>query len=127
MLDAFAPLLQSAPSTLLRVGVLVGRAFVADTEAPFEDALETLRSPFHRARVLLAYGAWLRRQRRAADSRAPLRTARDLFDALGTVPWAERARQELRASGERSVRRVPETRDQLTPQELQIAQWRRAA
>ncbi len=122
VLDEFAPLLDSAPSTLLRVGVIVGRAFVADTEAPFEDALKPLRSPFHRARVLLAYGAWLRRQRRAADSRAPLRTARDLFDALGTVPWAERARQELRASGERTVRRVPEARDQLTPQERQIAE-----
>ena len=56
------------------------------------------------------------------DDRAPLRTARDLFDALGTVPWAERARQELRASGETSRRRAPEARDQLTPQELQIAQ-----
>jgi DNA-binding CsgD family transcriptional regulator len=106
-------------SPLLEMGVLVGRAFIADA---FEPALAARLAPFHRARVLLAQGAWLRRQRRPADSRAPLRTARDLFDALGTVPWAERARQELRASGERTIRRVPETRDRLTPQELQIAQ-----
>jgi DNA-binding CsgD family transcriptional regulator len=44
------------------------------------------------------------------------------FDALGCVPWGEQARHELRASGERSRRRVPEARDQLTAQELQIAQ-----
>jgi DNA-binding NarL/FixJ family response regulator len=50
-----------------------------------------------------------------------LRAAREAFDALGAVPWGERARQELRASGVTSRRRVPETRDQLTPQELQIA------
>ena len=37
-------------------------------------------------------------------------------------PWAERARQELRASGETLRARTPEARDQLTPQELQIAQ-----
>jgi len=50
-----------------------------------------------------------------------LRTARDTFDALGCAPWSEQARSELRASGERSRRRVPDARDQLTPQELQIA------
>jgi DNA-binding NarL/FixJ family response regulator len=72
--------------------------------------------------VLLAYGAWLRRRRRVAEARAPLRAARDAFDALGAIPWSERARQELRASGETSRPRTPEVRDQLTPQELQIAQ-----
>jgi DNA-binding CsgD family transcriptional regulator len=77
--------------------------------------------PFLRARLLLAYGAWLRRQRRVAESRVPLRAAREAFDALGAGPWGERARQELRASGVTSRRRVPETRDQLTPQELHIA------
>ena len=60
-------------------------------------------------------------QRRVAESRGVLRTARDTFDALGCAPWSEQARRELRASGERSRRRVPDARDQLTPQELQIA------
>jgi DNA-binding CsgD family transcriptional regulator len=80
------------------------------------------RWPLYRARLLLALGQWLRRQRRIAESRAPLRAARDAFDALGVAPWGERARQELRASGESSRRRTPDTRDELTPQELQIAQ-----
>jgi DNA-binding NarL/FixJ family response regulator len=71
--------------------------------------------------MLLWYGGWLRRQRRVAESRAPLRAARDLFDGLRFRGLAERARQELRASGETSRRRVPEARDQLTPQELEIA------
>jgi DNA-binding NarL/FixJ family response regulator len=71
--------------------------------------------------MLLWYGRWLRRQRRVAESRAPLRAARDLFDALNLPELAESARQELRASGETSRRRIPEARDQLTPQELQIA------
>jgi DNA-binding CsgD family transcriptional regulator len=74
-----------------------------------------------RERLQLAYGAWLRRHRRPMESRAPLRAARDAFDALGAAPWAERARQELRASGETSHRHEAGARDQLTPQELQIA------
>ena len=78
--------------------------------------------PFARARLELAYGAWLRRRRRVADSRAPLREARDAFDALGAGSWSERARQELRASGETSRSRTLETEEQLSPQELQIAQ-----
>ena len=95
-----------------------------DAERLFQAALDAdLRAwPFDRARLLLGYGAWLRRRRRAAESRAPLRTARDALDALGAVAWGERARQELRATGETSRPRTPETRDRLTPQELQIAQ-----
>jgi DNA-binding CsgD family transcriptional regulator len=78
--------------------------------------------PCYRGRMLLRYGRWLRRQRRVAESRAPLRTARDLFDGLAFTELAENARRELRASGETSRSRTPEAREQLTPQELQIAQ-----
>ena len=120
VLERFEP--AEGVSPLIAFGVAVARPLLADDEASFTAALAEGLPPFHRARVLLAYGAWLRRQRRAADSRAPLRTASDLFDALGTVPWAERARQELRASGERSTRRAAETLDQLTPQERQITE-----
>jgi ATP/maltotriose-dependent transcriptional regulator MalT len=77
--------------------------------------------PFAHARLQLAYGLWLRRQRRSADARTPLRAAREAFDALGAVPWGERARQELRASGESSRRRTRDLSDALSPQELQIA------
>ena len=78
--------------------------------------------PFLRARLLLAYGGWLRRQRRIAEARAPLRTAREIFDALGAVPWSERARRELRAAGEASRPRAKLVLDVLTPQELHIAE-----
>jgi DNA-binding NarL/FixJ family response regulator len=80
------------------------------------------RWSFDWARLQLAYGIWLRRRRRAADSRSPLRTARDAFEALGAGAWAARAQRELRATGETSRRLTDETRDELTPQELQIAQ-----
>ena len=90
----------------------------------FEDALGRDLSawPVIQARIKLAYGEWLRRHRRQVESRAPLRAARDAFDALGMRPWAERARQELRAAGESSQRRERDSLDDLTPQELQIVQ-----
>ena len=84
--------------------------------------LNLARWPFQRARLQLAYGIRLRRQRRPADSRPPLRSARATFEVLGAVPWEERARQELRATGETVRRRAPEARDELTPQERQIAE-----
>jgi DNA-binding CsgD family transcriptional regulator len=115
------------PGTWIELGLRHARALVADpAEASerFDEALASdfMRWPFQQARIQLAYGQWLRRQRRVAESRAVLRAARDTFDALGCAPWSEQARRELRASGERSRRRVPEARDQLTAQELQIAQ-----
>jgi DNA-binding CsgD family transcriptional regulator len=78
--------------------------------------------PFYVARAQLAYGVWLRRHRRMTESRAPLREAVATFDALGLLRYAERARRELRASGETVRRRVPGAWAQLSPQELQIAQ-----
>jgi DNA-binding NarL/FixJ family response regulator len=77
--------------------------------------------PLHRARLQLAYGIWLRRRQQAGESRAPLRAAKDTFDALGADAWAERARRELRAAGERSGQPAPRALDLLAPQELQIA------
>jgi ATP/maltotriose-dependent transcriptional regulator MalT len=78
--------------------------------------------PFYVARAQLAYGVWLRRHRRMTESRAPLREAVATFDALGLLRYAERARRELRASGETVRRRAPGAWAQLSPQELQIAQ-----
>ncbi len=93
-----------------------------DHEASFQADAGLATWPFTRARLQLAYGIWLRRQRRVADARAPLRAARNAFDALGALPWGERARQELRASGEASRQRNYDLTDALSPQELQIAQ-----
>ena len=104
-----------------------GKALVATNEDAERFFLQGLGPaaknwPFLRGRLLLGYGAWLRRQRRPADARAPLREARDMFDALGASPWSDRAREELRAAGETSLRRTEQVWEKLTPQELHIAQ-----
>jgi len=77
------------------------------------------------ARAHLLYGEWLRRQGRRADSRAQLRTAHDMLGAIGMEGFAERARRELLATGEKVRRRTADTRDQLTAQEAQIARLAR--
>ncbi len=127
LVEELTPLAAGTPASWVQLGLRHARAVLADddeAEPLFQSALSggVNRWPYQRARLLLAYGAWLRRQRRVAESRTPLRTARDAFDALGVSAWGERARQELRASGETSRSRTPEARDELTPQELQIAQ-----
>jgi ATP/maltotriose-dependent transcriptional regulator MalT len=124
--DMEAVVIHSA-SPSLHAGLRLAHALLADdadAEPLFEAALTAglTRWPYVRARAQLAYGEWLRRRRRTAESRPVLRAARDIFDALGTAPWSERARQELRASGEASDSRAPEVIDRLTPQELQIVQ-----
>jgi DNA-binding CsgD family transcriptional regulator len=116
------------PGTCIAVGLRHARALLAqgpdEAAAHFDEALgaDLTAWPLQRARLLLAYGQWLRRQRRVAESRAPLRDARDAFDVMGCAAWGDQARRELRASGESSRRRDLAARDQLTAQELQIAQ-----
>jgi DNA-binding CsgD family transcriptional regulator len=107
--------------------LLYGKALLAapaDAEPLFLQGLGPAAKnwPFLRGRLLLAYGGWLRRQRKSANARAPLREARDIFDALGASPWSDRAREELRASGESSRRRTERIWETLTPQELHVAQ-----
>jgi DNA-binding CsgD family transcriptional regulator len=114
------------PSPRLRVALGYACPLLAEddvAEALFEAALEAelTRWPFARARLQLANGTWLRRQRRVMESRVPLRAAREAFDALGMPPWAERARHELRGAGVTSRPRDRNPLDELTPQELQIA------
>jgi ATP/maltotriose-dependent transcriptional regulator MalT len=77
------------------------------------------------ARAHLLYGEWLRRQGRRADAREQLRTAHDMFTTIGMEAFAERARRELLATGEKVRKRSPETRGELTPQEEQIARLAR--
>ena len=77
--------------------------------------------PVAQARTQLAYGEFLRRSRRRVDARAQLRAALEVFTEVGALPWADRARQELRASGETARQRDPSTSLQLTPQEQQVA------
>jgi DNA-binding CsgD family transcriptional regulator len=96
----------------------------AEAEAHFVSALglhEHAGRPVGRARTHLAYGEFLRRSRRRVDARVHLRAALEVFDDVGAGPWAERARQELRASGETARKRDVSTTEDLTPQELQTA------
>jgi ATP/maltotriose-dependent transcriptional regulator MalT len=79
-------------------------------------------SVFFHSRLQLAYGTRLRRERRSIDARAQLRAAADGFEAVGAATWSARAREELRASGETIRHHAPDRRDELSPQELQIAQ-----
>jgi ATP/maltotriose-dependent transcriptional regulator MalT len=73
------------------------------------------------ARAHLLYGEWLRREGRRVDAREHLRTAHDMLATIGMEAFAERARRELIATGEKARKRRADTRDQLTPQEEQIA------
>ncbi|HWF51187.1 MAG TPA: AAA family ATPase [Solirubrobacteraceae bacterium] len=90
----------------------------------FDRALSTPGAdhwPFELARVRLAYGECLRRSRAASESRRYLTAAEETFQRLGARPWAARARNELRASGPTKPRADEYDRDELTPQEREIA------
>jgi DNA-binding CsgD family transcriptional regulator len=100
----------------------------ADAENLYVEAIERLgrtRLRAERARAYLLYGEWLRRQRRRSDARKELRTAYEMFSEFGMEAFAERARVELLATGEHARRRTTETRDDLTPQESEIARLAR--
>jgi ATP/maltotriose-dependent transcriptional regulator MalT len=94
---------------------------------PLSRAIERLvaRSFALNSRAHLLYGEWLRREGRRVDAREQLRTAYEMFAAIGMEAFAERARRELKATGEKVRKRSPETSDELTPQEEQIARLAR--
>lgn len=121
-----------AGATPLGLGLLARcRALLADdseAESLYRHAIDELgRSPTEPelGRTRLLYGEWLRRQNRRREAREELRMAFEMFSRMGINAFAERARVELLATGERVRRRTIETQDQLSAQELQIA--RRAA
>ena len=107
------------------------RALLSDGAAAdelYHEAIERLRRTRLRpelARAHLLYGEWLRRGNRRADARVQLRTAHEMLAAIGMEAFAERARQELAATGEKVRKRTVETRDDLTAQERQIARLAR--
>jgi DNA-binding CsgD family transcriptional regulator len=90
----------------------------------YREAVERLGRTHVRAelaRAHLLYGEWLRRERRRVDAREQLRIAHEMLATMGIDGFAERARRELLATGETVRKRTVETRDELTPQEEQIA------
>ena len=134
VLEAFRPWAlacgtQLALGLLARCRALLARCralLAGDDQAEPEyllaiDHLRQCRLVPELARAHLLYGEWLRRQRRRVDAREQLRAAWQMFDAMGMEAFAERARAELRATGEHARKRTVETTDALTPQEAQIA------
>jgi DNA-binding CsgD family transcriptional regulator len=126
MMTLLEALGKRTPAALVHVGLRFARPLLADgSEAQdlYESALNAKpKWPFDFARLEMSYGSWLRRQRRITESRPHLRAARDMFDTLGVQPWADKARAELRASGEKIPEPARAPRPPLSPQELQIAQ-----
>jgi DNA-binding CsgD family transcriptional regulator len=107
-----------------RALVISGR----DAEDSYREAVVRLGRTHLRtevARAHLVYGEWLRRDRRRGEAREQLRSALDMFDQMGMKAFAERATQELRATGETARRRSVETRSELTAQEDQVAKLAR--
>jgi DNA-binding CsgD family transcriptional regulator len=95
-----------------------------DAELLYLEAIERLARARIRgqlARAHLHYGEWLRRQNRRADAREQLRTAHEMFTAMGMDGFAELAARELRATGETVRKRSVEASSQLTAQEAQVA------
>jgi DNA-binding CsgD family transcriptional regulator len=89
------------------------------------ERLERTRLLPEAARAHLLYGEWLRREKRRVDAREQLRTAHETLAAIGMEAFAERARRELAATGEKVRKRALEALDDLTAQERQIARLAR--
>jgi DNA-binding CsgD family transcriptional regulator len=118
-----------ASGTLWALGLLArSQALLsehANAEACFETAIEHLASTtvaIDLAHTRLLYGEWLRRQKRRVHARTQLRLAYEEFSAMGAEGFAERARLELAATGERARRRTVGLTSELTNQERQIAE-----
>jgi DNA-binding CsgD family transcriptional regulator/tetratricopeptide (TPR) repeat protein len=116
-----------AESTLGVAAAARGRALLASND-DFERDLEEAFAAHERsddvwslARTRLCLGERLRRAGRRVAAREPLKLALEAFTEVAADPWAERARSELRATGETVKRRKAWEQEQLTPQELQIA------
>ena len=120
--------ISSAAGTNWALGVEArSRALLSDgdvAEGLYREAIALLsrtRVRTAHARAHLVYGEWLRRERRRVDARKHLRIAHDMYVEIGMKGFAERARRERLATGETVRKRSPETRDNLTAQEAQIA------
>lgn len=126
VLSEFEAVAESSLSTWALGAAARCRGLFADDafEADFARAIElheALGAPFEIARTELCLGERLRRTRRRKEARAVLRSAIERFERLGAAPWADRANNELRASGETVQPGAVIATNELTPQELQVA------
>lgn len=110
------------------LGVLTNaQALLADDDAAdrlFTEAIERLERTtvaVHLARTRLQYGEWLRRANRRVDARRQLNEAHEMYTRMGAQAFAERARRELVATGEKVRKKPVSSGDELTAQEAQIA------
>jgi DNA-binding CsgD family transcriptional regulator len=129
--DQLSQLAAASSSNWARGAAARSRALVSGgraAEAEYREAIELLgrtRMAAHLARARLVYGEWLRREKRRIDARNQLRSALDALTSMGAEAYAERARRELQATGEKARKRREDTRTDLTPQEEEIAQLAR--
>ena len=132
--DAVARLVETTQpaGTAFGLGVEArSRALVSEGEAAeslYRTAIDRLSRTQLRselARTHLLFGEWLRREGRRADAREQLRIAHEMLTAIGMDAFAERARRELVATGEKVRKRIVETRGELTAQEAQVARLAR--
>jgi ATP/maltotriose-dependent transcriptional regulator MalT len=126
-LEEFQQVANVSNSPWARGLALRSEALVTDgpaAEGLYRDSIESLgrtelRVEFARAHLL--FGEWLRRENRRVEARSELRTAYELFLAMPADGFAERARRELLATGERVRAHRGDTSTQLSSQELHIA------
>lgn len=124
----YEPWAMSRNNPVVRANLHRCQALLGDddeAEKHYQAAMRLYRDanrPMMRARTELLYGEWLRRVRRRAEARDPLRDALRVFEEIGARSWAERARTELRATGETVASAAQQVSGlaQLTPQELQV-------
>jgi DNA-binding CsgD family transcriptional regulator len=117
-----------ALSTEARCRALLSEGDAGETDDLYQKAIEHSGSTslrVHLARAHLLYGEWLRGERRRREAREQLRTAFEMFNAMGIEAFAGRAERELLAIGDRVRKRSVETRDELTAQEAQVARLAR--
>jgi DNA-binding CsgD family transcriptional regulator len=115
MTDVRAPALVLRCRALAASGAAAAELFQAAMKAHEDDP-----DAFVTARTHLLYGEWLRRRGERRAARAELAEALATFDNYGALPWSERARGELRATG-MTLRSRPHTDSSLTPAELRVA------
>lgn len=95
-----------------------------DAESRYRDSVDLLGQvpvALDLAHTRLLFGEWLRRRGQRREARTHLHAAHQLFDSCGAVPFAERARAELLATGEQVRKRTMPAPSGLTPQEQQVA------